>query len=147
MNGDDQQMMKVRQAAVTHSAIDADALGAMVADAHAGAIVTFSGNVRDHDNGRAVGSLHYEAHPSAQAVLQEVAAEIAGRFDIVAVAVEHRVGDIAIGEAALVVAVSAAHRGEAFSACSAAVDLTKERLPVWKHQRFTDGTDEWVNFA
>jgi molybdopterin synthase catalytic subunit len=118
-----------------------------VRDDRAGAVVCFSGNVRDHDHGRAVASLTYEAHPTADAVLKDVAQEIAARFDLVALAVAHRVGPIAIGEAALVAAVSAGHRGDAFAACAALVDLTKERLPVWKHQVFTDGTDEWVNCA
>jgi molybdopterin synthase catalytic subunit len=94
-----------------------------------------------------VATLTYEGHPSAEAVLMEVAKEIDGRFDLVALAVAHRVGPIAIGEPALVAAVATAHRGAAFAACQALVDLTKERLPVWKHQVFTDGTDEWVNCA
>lgn len=127
--------------------MDPAALERLVADTNAGAVVTFSGNVRDHDYGRSVQALHYEAHPSAQTVLETVAAEIAGQFDVVAIAIAHRVGSIDIGEPAFVVSVSAAHRREAFQTCSAAVDLVKERLPVWKHQRFSDGTDEWVNCA
>jgi molybdopterin synthase catalytic subunit len=147
MNAHNQLVTDVRRVRVTESAIEASALEAVVGDPGAGAVVSFSGNVRNHDNDRQVESLQYEAHPTAEAVLVEVAQEIAARFDVVAIAIEHRVGPIPIGEAALVVAVSAAHRGEAFAACAAAVDLTKERLPVWKHQRFSDGTDEWVNFA
>lgn len=147
MNAHNQSVTEVRRVAVTESVIGAGALEAAVSDPRAGAVVSFSGNVRNHDDDRQVASLHYEAHPTAQRVLVEVAHEIAARFDAVAIAIEHRVGPIPIGEAALVVAVSAAHRGEAFTACAAAVDLTKERLPVWKHQRFSDGTDEWVNFA
>ena len=92
-------------------------------------------------------SLHYEGHPTAGRVLAEVAAEIDGRFDLIALAVAHRVGSIPIGESALVAVVSSMHRDTAFAACSALVDLTKERLPVWKHQVFEDGTDEWVNCA
>ena len=76
-----------------------------------------------------------------------IAREIADRFDVVALAVIHRYGPIPVGEAALVAAVSTAHRGDAFAACAALVDLTKERLPVWKHQVFADGSDEWVNCA
>ena len=140
-------MGEIRLVEVVESAIDATRLESAVADDRAGAIVSFSGNVRDHDHGRSVASLTYEGHPSAEAVLQEVAKEIESRFDIIALAVAHRVGPIAIGEAALVAAVATAHRGEAFAACQALVDLTKERLPVWKHQVFADGTDEWVNCA
>ncbi|MDP4804337.1 MAG: molybdenum cofactor biosynthesis protein MoaE [Candidatus Nanopelagicales bacterium] len=127
--------------------IDADRVRALVNLPEAGAVVTFSGDVRDHDHGRAVATLTYEGHPSAAAVLLEVAEQIAAEHQVLAIAVVHRVGPIAIGESALVAAVSSAHRQEAFAACTALVDLTKERLPVWKHQVFADGTDEWVNCA
>ena len=140
-------MGEIRLVEVGGEPISAVALEALVADERAGAIVSFSGNVRDHDHGRAVASLTYEGHPSAPAVLAEVAKEIEGRFDVIALAVAHRVGPIEIGDAALVAAVATAHRGEAFAACHALVDLVKERLPVWKHQVFADGTDEWVNCA
>jgi len=140
-------MGEIRLVEVVERSLDATAIEALVADSRAGAVVSFSGNVRDHDHGRSVATLTYEGHPSAEAVLMEVAKEIDGRFDLVALAVAHRVGPIAIGEPALVAAVATAHRGEAFAACQALVDLTKERLPVWKHQVFTDGTDEWVNCA
>jgi len=140
-------MGEIRLVEVVERSLDATAIEALVADSRAGAVVSFSGNVRDHDHGRSVATLTYEGHPSAEAVLMEVAKEIDARFDLVALAVAHRVGPIAIGEPALVAAVATAHRGEAFAACQALVDLTKERLPVWKHQVFTDGTDEWVNCA
>jgi len=110
-----------------------------------GAVVTFAGTVRDHDNGRSVRSLSYEAHPSAEEVLAAVADDVATRVPVDRIAVSHRVGDLAIGDAALVVAVSAAHRAEAFAACALLVDEVKSRLPVWKHQTFADGTQEWVN--
>jgi molybdopterin synthase catalytic subunit len=117
-----------------------------VADSGAGAIVSFAGVVRDHDGGRPVRELTYEAHPSAAAVLAEVAAEaVAADPTLYSVAVGHRVGPLAIGDAALVVAVSCAHRAAAFDACRRLVDEVKHRLPVWKHQVFADGTDEWVN--
>lgn len=138
---------EIRLVEVGEMPLDASAIEAVVADSRAGAVVSFSGNVRDHDHGRDVASLTYEGHPTAEAVLKDVAQEIAARFDVIALAVAHRVGPIVIGEAALVAAVSTAHRGEAFAACQALVDLTKERLPVWKHQVFADGTDEWVNCA
>jgi molybdopterin synthase catalytic subunit len=140
-------MGEIRLVEVVERSLDATAIEALVADSRAGAVVSFSGNVRDHDHGRSVATLTYEGHPSAEAVLMEVAKEIDARFDLVALAVAHRVGPIAIGEPALVAAVATAHRAEAFAACQALVDLTKERLPVWKHQVFTDGTDEWVNCA
>ncbi len=119
----------------------------LVVDRAAGAVVTFSGDVRDHDHGKSVERLEYEAHPSASAVLADVAREVAVRHEVIALAVMHRVGPLQIGDAALVVAVSAAHRGEAFAACADLVEETKHRLPVWKHQVFSDGSDEWVNCA
>ena len=140
-------MDRIRLVEVGEQPLDAAAIERLVSDERAGAVVLFSGNVRDHDHGRSVASLTYEGHPTAQSVLEDVAREIADRFDVIALAVAHRVGPIGMGEAALVAAVATAHRGEAFAACHALVDLTKEKLPVWKHQVFTDGTDEWVNCA
>ena len=116
-----------------------------VADPRAGAVVSFQGVVRDHDHGRGVTLLEYEGHPSAADVLREVAAEIAADPDVYAVAVSHRVGRLKIGDVALVAAVSTAHRAAAFAACARLVDEAKARLPIWKRQVFTDGTDEWVN--
>lgn len=137
----------VRLSGVTIEPISVDDVAAAVADSSAGAVVTFSGNVRDHDHGRTVAHLNYEGHPTAAEVLAEVARDVAARHEVVALAVLHRVGPLAIGDAALVAAVSAHHRREAFAACADLVDETKARLPVWKHQIFTDGTDEWVNCA
>ena len=141
------RMSTIRSAEVTERPLDLDAMQRLVSDARVGAIVSFSGNVRNHDHGRAVTSLHYEGHPSAETILREVAEDIAARFEVLTLADAHRVGPLAIGDAALVAAVGTAHRGEAFRACEALVDLTQERLPVWKHQVFEDGTDEWVNCA
>jgi molybdopterin synthase catalytic subunit len=116
-----------------------------VSESRAGAVVTFQGVVRDHDHGRGVTLLEYEGHPSAGDVLRQVAAEIAAEPDVYAVAVSHRIGTLAIGDVALVAAVSTAHRGAAFAACARLVDEVKARLPIWKRQVFTDGTEEWVN--
>lgn len=116
-----------------------------VADVRAGAVVSFAGVVRDHDHGRSVTVLEYEGHPSAEAVLWEVAAEIATDPAVFAVAVSHRVGKLEIGDVALAAAVSTAHRAAAFAACARLVDEVKARLPVWKRQVFVDGTEEWVN--
>ena len=118
---------------------------AAVDRAGAGASVVFAGVVRDHDHGRAVVGLEYVAHPTAGAVLRACLDEVAADPLVHAVAVSHRVGELQVGDAALVAAVSAAHRAEAFAACARLVELVKERLPIWKRQRFADGTDEWVN--
>jgi molybdopterin synthase catalytic subunit len=131
--------------AVTTDELSVAAHEQAVAHHAAGAVVSFAGVVRDHDAGRAVQCLVYEAHPSAAAVLEEVAAEIAKDPAVRAVAVSHRVGPLAIGDVALAAAVSTAHRAEAFVLCARLVDTAKARLPIWKHQHFSDGTDEWVN--
>lgn len=135
---------------LVHTAVTTEVLSladheSAVAHPAAGAVVSFAGVVRDHDDGRGVVRLVYEAHPSAQAVLAEVAAELAKDPAVAALAVSHRVGELEIGDVALAAAVATAHRAEAFAICARLVDEVKARLPVWKHQYFTDGTDEWVN--
>ncbi len=136
----------VLRAEISESPISVDEHAALVGDRAAGAVVTFAGVVRDHDHGRGVTELAYEGHPSAKAVIDEVAAEVAANHPgLTALAVSHRIGLLKIGDVALACAVSAAHRGEAFAACANLVDEVKRRLPIWKHQTFTDGTDEWVN--
>ena len=113
-----------------------------------GAVVGFAGVVRDHDGGRNVTRLEYSAHPTAEQTLADVVAEIAAEsHGVRAIAVSHRVGTLHIGDAALVAAVAADHRGAAFETCARLVDSVKARLPVWKHQFFADGTEEWVNSA
>lgn len=131
--------------AVSAEPLDVAAHESAVINRRAGAVVSFQGVVRDHDHGRAVTRLEYEGHPSAEAVLREVAAEIAAEPVVYAVAVSHRVGPLEIGDVALAAAVCTAHRAAAFAACARLVDEVKTRLPVWKHQFFADGTDEWVN--
>jgi molybdopterin synthase catalytic subunit len=131
--------------AVTTDELDVAAHERAVAGPRAGAVVSFAGVVRDHDHGRAVTVLEYEAHPSAEQVLREVAAEVAADPAVYAVAVSHRVGKLAIGDVALAAAVATAHRADAFAACARLVDEVKARLPVWKRQVFADGTEEWVN--
>jgi molybdopterin synthase catalytic subunit len=130
--------------AVTDEVLDVAAHESAVAGASSGAVVTFSGNVRDHDGGKPVRGIEYVGHPSAAAVLAEAVADVTARSDVEAVAVSHRLGELGVGDAALVVAVAAAHRQEAFAAAALLVDEVKHRLPVWKRQLFADGSDEWV---
>jgi molybdopterin synthase catalytic subunit len=113
--------------------------------ASSGACSIFAGVVRDHDGGRSVQELEYVAHPTAASVLAEVATEIEAMPGVTAVAVSHRVGRLKIGDLALVAAVSAPHRAEAFAAVEELVEQVKARLPVWKLQVFADGAQEWVN--
>ncbi|MDO9458048.1 molybdenum cofactor biosynthesis protein MoaE [Nocardioides sp.] len=109
-----------------------------------GGVTLFVGKVRDHDGGRAVSGLDYTAHPSALARLQEVCELVAARHDVHGVSAIHRVGRLAIGDLAVVVGTSAAHRGTAFEASRDLIDTLKDEVPIWKHQVFADGSDEWV---
>lgn len=141
-------MTRVLRAVVTVDVISLAEHEALVGDAAAGAVVGFAGVVRDHDHGRAVLSLEYSAHPSAQQTLAEVLAQVAAAaVGVRAIAASHRIGPLEIGEVALAVAVAADHRAAAFQTAAQVVDTIKERLPVWKRQLFADGTDEWVNCA
>ncbi len=106
-----------------------------------GAVVTFVGAVRDHHDGRSVTGLHYEAHPRAGEFLTRVCD--AHRGPAVRVAAQHRVGDLAIGDAAVVVAVAAAHRREAFAVCAAVIDAIKATVPIWKFETYADGSADW----
>lgn len=131
--------------AVSDQPLDVAAHERAVMRTSVGAHVVFCGVVRDHDHGRRVTELEYEGHPSAENVLREVAVEFAQLPDVSGLAVSHRVGRLAVGDVALVAAVSTPHRREAFDVCSRLVDEVKRRLPIWKRQVFDDGTDEWVN--
>jgi molybdopterin synthase catalytic subunit len=135
----------VRMVGVSADPLDPALHEAAVDHPRAGARVLFCGVVREHDDGRDVVELEYQGHPTADAVLRDIAAEIAAEPDVLAVAVSHRVGLLAVGDVALVAAVATAHRRAAFDICARLVEEVKGRLPIWKRQLFTDGTDEWVN--
>jgi molybdenum cofactor synthesis domain-containing protein len=136
----------VVRAEISETPVSAAEHAALVNSRAAGAVVTFEGVVRDHDHGRGVTELEYSGHPSAKDVIADVAAEVAARHpEVQALAVSHRLGHLAIGDVALACAVAAAHRREAFAVCAELVDEVKAKLPIWKRQVFTDGTDEWVN--
>ena len=134
----------IRLLAVSEATLDLGEVYAAVDDPAAGGIAVFVGTVRHVDGGKGVTRLDYTAHPSAEAVLSSVAEDIVAKYDVIALAAMHRIGSLEIGDIAVITAVSCAHRGEAFDACRALIDDLKLRLPVWKHQIFTDGTEEWV---
>lgn len=134
----------VRLSGVRADPLSVDEVLAAVRDPRAGGVVVFLGIVRDHDDGRDVTALAYSAHPTAAAHLDEVLAGVARDHDVLAVAATHRVGDLVVGDLATVVAASAAHRGEAFDAARAVIDRLKATVPIWKHQVFGDGSEEWV---
>jgi molybdopterin synthase catalytic subunit len=136
----------VLRAVVTEEILDVEEHAHLVSQSAAGAVVTFSGVVRNHDGGRGVQALEYSSHPSAGDVIIRVANQVAAAYpDVLALAVSHRIGTLMIGDSALACAVAAAHRTAAFAACAALVDEVKLQLPIWKRQEFTDGTEQWVN--
>jgi len=140
--------MRVAAIMVSADVIDPAGLQALVMDPGAGAVVLFTGVVRDNDGGRAVTALQYEAHPDAAAMLASLVENWGAKHsDVCAVAAAHRVGLLEVGDVAFCAAVSSAHRAAAFAACADLVDLVKAELPVWKHQQFADGALEWVGLA
>ncbi|NTW40470.1 MAG: molybdenum cofactor biosynthesis protein MoaE [Cellulomonadaceae bacterium] len=129
--------------------LDVAAHLARVDDPRAGAVATFVGQVRDHDPAVAgeVVALEYTAHPDAAAVLDRLAHAAAATTGVLGVAVSHRTGHLAVGDAALVAAVSTAHRDLAFEVCRALVEAVKAELPVWKREVLADGSHLWVGSA
>lgn len=141
------EQARVIRAEISSEPIDENVIAGEVVDDRAGAIVTFNGVVRNHDQGRGVTSIEYSSHPSAPEILREILEEIGARDGVHAVSCVHRVGHVAVGENAMVAVVAASHRSQAFSAISDLVDEVKDRLPVWKKQRFPDGSHEWTGIA
>ena len=134
----------VRAARITEAPLSVDRLLQLVQDRSVGGIALFVGVVRDHDSGADVVSLDYSQHPTAEATLIRCAEQAAAAYDVVAVAVEHRVGHLEVGDLAVVVAVGAVHRGPALAACAWLIDTLKAEVPIWKEQRFVSGTTAWV---
>ena len=134
----------IRLLEVRDSPLSVDEVFAAVSDPAAGGVAIFVGTVRSLDGGRGVTGLGYSAHPSADAELRSVAGEVVSAHPVLALAAVHRVGDLVVGDLAVVVGVACAHRGDAFTACRALIDELKSRVPIWKHQVFDDGEDEWV---
>lgn len=135
---------RVRFAEVSDTPITVEGCADAVASASAGAVVTFAGVVRDHDEGKGVLTLDYTSHPSAGDVIRQVAENVAEQYPEVVIAVAHRIGSLVVGDVALACAVASAHRADAFAACAELVDAVKETVPIWKQQGFTDGSSEWV---
>ncbi|KRF00268.1 molybdopterin synthase [Nocardioides sp. Soil777] len=145
----------VRLVDIREVPLDVAEVVAALDDLAAGGLTLFVGMVRDHDGpataagegpapDKPVISLDYSAHPTALARLREVCERIAEEHDVHGVAAVHRVGHLELGDVAVVVATTASHRGEAFTASKALIDTLKAEVPIWKHQRFADGDEEWV---
>jgi molybdopterin synthase catalytic subunit len=142
--GVDAALPVVRLVDLRETPLDVTEVVDAVSDRAVGGIDVFVGTVRDHDHDQGVTGLEYSAHPTALARLRDVVDGVAEKYDVLAVAAVHRVGRLGIGDAAVVVATAAVHRGEAFDASRALIDELKDTVPIWKHQIFSDGTDEWV---
>lgn len=137
------QPAQSRIAMITENTIDESVIRRAVESPESGAVVIFSGVVRNHDGGQDILSLDYQAHPQAEQILAECCAAVSAETGL-AIAAAHRIGHLEIGDIALSAAVSAAHRREAFDACELLVERIKSTVPIWKRQYFTDGESEWV---
>jgi molybdopterin synthase catalytic subunit len=138
---------KIRLAQITTSAIDPETLRRAIGDPAGGAIALFVGVVRNQDAGREVSALSYSAHPSAQGRLLTILEGYAARSDVLALAVEHRVGELQVGDVAVVCGVTSAHRDVAFSVCSALIEEVKAQVPIWKNETFKDGSNVWIGVS
>ncbi|NLG55469.1 MAG: molybdenum cofactor biosynthesis protein MoaE [Rhodococcus sp.] len=130
-------------ARISADPLDAAVVDAAVAGPRHGAVVVFTGVVRNHDGGQSVSALEYQAHPDAQRFLEHCCASVHAKTGLPVAAI-HRVGDLRVGDLALVAAAAAPHRKEAFAACEELVELIKHEVPIWKRQHFADGASEWV---
>jgi molybdopterin synthase catalytic subunit len=138
------QPSAVRLVALREEPLDVAEVVAALDDEASGGLTLFVGRVRDHDHGLGVRGLEYSAHPTAIEALRRVCADVAEQYDVHAVAAVHRVGRLAIGDIAVVVATTPAQRGTAFDTSRTLLDTLKAEVPIWKHQQFDDGTEEWV---
>ncbi|HEX6468342.1 MAG TPA: molybdenum cofactor biosynthesis protein MoaE [Streptosporangiaceae bacterium] len=137
----------IRLVGIRDTPLSVDEVLAAVRDAGAGGVAVFIGTVRDEDHDRAVTRLSYSAHPSVEQELRSVMEKVAADHPVRALAALHRVGDLEIGDLAVVVAAACPHRGEAFDACRRLIDDLKAQVPIWKHQLFADGDAEWVGMC
>jgi molybdopterin synthase catalytic subunit len=135
---------EIRLIGLRDTPLSVDEVLAAVSDPAAGGTALFVGTVREQDHGRGVTGLSYAAHPGAETELRRVAEKVAADSGATALAAVHRVGDLQIGDIAVVVAVASPHRQEALAACRRLIDDLKAQVPIWKHQAFTDGDAEWV---
>ncbi|MEV4893780.1 molybdenum cofactor biosynthesis protein MoaE [Nonomuraea sp. NPDC050547] len=134
----------IRLLDIRDTPLSVDEVYAAVGDHAAGGTTLFVGTVREQDQGKPVKRLSYSAHPSARAELRRVAEKVAADFPVTALAAVHRVGDLELGDIAVIVAAACPHRGEAFAASRRLIDDLKAEVPIWKHQLFGDGSAEWV---
>lgn len=134
--------------AITSDPISSESVLRHVGSDADGAVCLFIGVVRDHNEGRSVRGVHYSAYEGmADTVLAEIGAEAAVRAGSDRVAVVHRTGELRVGEASVAIAVSSPHRAQAFDACRYVIEQIKQRLPVWKQERYVGGDEAWLEGA
>ncbi|WP_067544434.1 molybdenum cofactor biosynthesis protein MoaE [Nocardia crassostreae] len=129
---------------ISEQPLNPDEVEKAVSEPEHGAVVVFTGKVRNHDGGQAVSALEYSAHPDAEKFMRRICDEFTASTGLPVAAV-HRIGALTVGDLAITVAVAAPHRGEAFTTCAELVDRIKHEVPIWKRQLFADGMSEWVN--
>ena len=134
----------IRLLGLREEALRLDEVYAALGDPGAGGSCVFVGAVRDEDGGRGVSRLEYVAHPTAELRLRDVAEAVAAAYPVRAAVAVHRVGVLEIGDLAVITGIASAHRDEAFLACRMLIDDLKATVPIWKHQFFADGSEEWV---
>ncbi len=134
----------VRLVEIRETPLDVAEVLASVEGEGSGGVTLFVGRVRDHDQDKDVVGLDYSAHPGALDTMRAICERVADAHPVHGVAAVHRVGSLDIGDIAVVVCAAAAHRGQAFDASRDLIDWLKAEVPIWKHQRFADGSDEWV---
>ena len=135
---------RIREVGISESPLNVDQALRVVSGPAVGGIALFVGTVRNSDHGADVVSLDYTQHPSALDVLTKCAEQTADQHDVLAIAVQHRVGHLEVGDIAVVVAVGAVHRGEALAACAHLINTLKAEVPIWKEQHFASGESQWV---
>lgn len=137
----------IRLIGIRDTPLSVDEVLGAVRDDGTGGTAVFIGTVRDEDHERAVTRLSYTAHPTVEQELRQIMEKVAADYPVRALAAVHRVGDLEIGDLAVVVAAACPHRGEAFDACRRLIDDLKAQVPIWKHQVFADGDAEWVGMC
>lgn len=136
-------MAAIVRTSITDVALDTHTICDAARSDRCGAVASFIGVVRNHDGGAAVAGITYSSHPSSPEVLENIAQSMADREGVHHIEAWHRIGHLAVGDDAMVIAVGAEHRGQAFAAVQAIVEEVKARLPIWKKQELTDGSHEW----
>lgn len=130
---------------ITKNKIDLQALASENSHPDCGALVTFEGRVRNHHGGRGVQKLIYQAYePMAESEIEKLIHEIRSEWPMCHLRIQHRLGELCIGDVAVAIAVWSPHRREAFAACEAAINRLKKRVPIWKKEFYADGTAEWI---